>query len=67
MVLSYDEGKLTRILTRGNGTTGTNITYLKNSIKGFPLNTDYKGHMVVRGEAVISYTDFELINDPGDF
>ena len=63
LVLSYDEGKLTRILTRGNGTTGTNITYLKNSIKGFPLNTDYKGHMVVRGEAVISYTDFELIND----
>ncbi len=63
LVLTYDGGKLTKILTRGNGTTGTNITYLKNSIKGFPLKISYKGHMVVRGEATISYTDFELIND----
>lgn len=63
LVLTYDGGKLTKILTRGNGVTGTNITYLKNSIKGFPLKIKYKGHMVVRGEATISYTDFELIND----
>ena len=63
LVLTYDGGKLTKILTRGNGTVGTNITYLKNSIRGFPLKIKYKGHMVVRGEAVISYTDFELIND----
>lgn len=63
LVLTYDNGKLTKILTRGNGTIGTNITYLKNVIQGFPLNISYKKHMVVRGEAVISYTDFELIND----
>ena len=63
LVLTYDGGKLTRILTRGNGVTGTNITYLKNSIKGFPLKIKYKGHLVVRGEAVISYSDFALIND----
>lgn len=63
LVLTYDNGKLTKILTRGNGTTGTNITYLKNSIKGFPLKIKYQGHLVVRGEATISYTDFELIND----
>ncbi len=63
LVLTYDNGKLTKILTRGNGTIGTNITYLKNVIQGFPLNIPYKKHMVVRGEAVISYTDFELIND----
>ena len=63
LVLTYDGGKLAKIVTRGNGTVGTNITYLKNSIKGFPLRIKYKGHMVVRGEAVISYTDFELIND----
>ncbi len=63
LVLTYDGGKLAKIVTRGNGTVGTNITYLKNSIKGFPLKIKYKGHMVVRGEAVISYTDFELIND----
>ena len=63
LVLTYDNGKLTKILTRGNGTIGTNITYLKNVIQGFPINIPYKKHMVVRGEAVISYTDFELIND----
>ena len=63
LVLTYDNSRLTKILTRGNGTTGTNITYLKNSIKGFPLKIKYKGHMVVRGEATISYTDFALIND----
>lgn len=63
LVLTYDDGKLTKILTRGNGTTGTNITYLKNAIQGFPLKIKYKGHMVVRGEATISYTDFEVIND----
>ena len=63
LVLTYDNGKLTKILTRGNGTTGTNITYLKNSIKGFPLKIKYQGHLVVRGEAAISYTDFALIND----
>lgn len=62
LVLTYDYGKLTKILTRGNGTTGTNITYLKNSIEGFPLLIGYQGHLVVRGEATISYTDFELIN-----
>lgn len=63
LVLTYDDGKLTKILTRGNGTVGSNITFLKNSIKGFPLTIDYKGHLVVRGEATISYTDFAQIND----
>ena len=62
LVLTYDNGKLTKILTRGNGSVGSNITYLKNAIKGFPLKIKYQGHMVVRGEASISYTDFELIN-----
>ena len=63
LVLTYDRGRLTRILTRGNGVVGSNITYLKNSIKGFPLKINYQGHLVVRGEAAISYTDFEMIND----
>ena len=62
LVLTYDGGKLVKILTRGNGEFGTNITFMKNSIKGFPLEIKYKGHMVVRGEATISYTDFEKIN-----
>lgn len=63
LVLTYDGGKLVKILTRGNGSIGTNITYLKDAISGFPLTVSYTGHMVVRGEAVISYSDFEFIND----
>ena len=63
LVLTYDDGKLVKILTRGNGTVGTNITHLKNAIKGFPLEIAYKGHLVVRGEATISYSDFAIIND----
>lgn len=63
LVLTYDDGKLTKILTRGNGTAGNNITFLKDAIGGFPLKIEYKGHLVVRGEAAISYTDFEQLND----
>lgn len=63
LVLTYDDGKLAKILTRGNGTVGTNITHLKTAMKGFPLEIDYKGHLVVRGEAAISYSDFAIIND----
>ena len=66
LVLTYDNGSLTKILTRGNGTIGTNITYMKDALAGFPLHLSYKGHMVVRGEATISYTDFERINDSLD-
>lgn len=63
LVLTYDDGKLTKILTRGSGNMGTNITHLKKSIKGIPLEVPYKGHLVVRGEALISYSDFAVIND----
>lgn len=63
LVLTYDHGTLVKILTRGNGTIGSNITYLKNVIHGFPQKIAYKKHMVVRGEATISYSDFETIND----
>lgn len=63
LVLTYDSGRLSRILTRGNGVTGKNITFLKDSITGIPVNIDYQGHLVVRGEATISYTDFNLLND----
>lgn len=62
LVLTYDDGKLTKILTRGNGVEGSNITYMKDVIEGFPNKISYNGHMVVRGEAVISYSDFELLN-----
>jgi len=66
LVLTYDGGELVRILTRGNGTVGTNITYMKTALRGFPLKVADRGHLVVRGEATISYTDFEAINDTLD-
>ncbi len=66
LVVTYDNGKLVKILTRGNGTIGTNITYMQGAIIGIPLSISEKGHLVVRGEATISYTDFETINDTLD-
>ena len=63
LVATYDGGTLTRVLTRGNGTVGTNITYMASAIRGIPEKIADKGHLVVRGEATISYADFEAIND----
>lgn len=63
LVLTYDNGKLTTIASRGNGIEGTDLTYLMNSLSGYPLSIKYKGHLVVRGEATISYTDFNEINE----
>lgn len=62
LVATYDKGKLTKLLTRGNGSVGTNITFLKDSLIGIPKKISYSGHLVVRGEATISYSDFEEIN-----
>ena len=62
LVLTYDGGRLTKILTRGNGSVGTNITFMKDAIRGFPLEVEDRGHLVVRGEATISYPEFEKLN-----
>ncbi|MCF0145090.1 MAG: NAD-dependent DNA ligase LigA [Eubacterium sp.] len=59
LVATYDDGKLTRLLTRGGGDVGTNITHLASAITGIPKKIGEKGHLVIRGEAVISYADFE--------
>ena len=59
LVVTYDEGRLTKVVTRGNGHIGTNITHLSRSINGIPQEIRAKGHTVIRGEAVISYDDFE--------
>lgn len=69
LVVTYDEGKLTKIVTRGNGHIGTNITHLTPAIKGVLPTISEKGHLVIRGEAVISYADFErfLIETEGDY
>ena len=62
LVLTYDGGRLTKILTRGNGSVGTNITFMKDAIRGFPPEVEDRGHLVVRGEATISYPEFEKLN-----
>ena len=69
LVVTYDGGKLTKIVTRGNGHIGTNITHLAPAISGILGTISEKGHLVVRGEAVISYTDFEqfIIESEGDY
>ena len=59
LVATYDGGQLTKVLTRGNGHTGTNITHLATAINGIPQQIAAKGHTVIRGEAVIAYDDFE--------
>ena len=59
LVVTYDNGELTKVVTRGNGHVGTNITRLSKAINGIPQQIGYKGYTVIRGEAVISYDDFE--------
>ncbi|MCR5078041.1 MAG: NAD-dependent DNA ligase LigA [Prevotella sp.] len=62
LVVTYDNGKLTKVVTRGNGHIGTNITHLAKAIDGIQPIIPYQGHLVIRGEAVISYPDFEQFN-----
>lgn len=59
LVVTYDEGRLTKVVTRGNGHIGTNITHLVGAISGIPTEIAAQGHIVIRGEAVIAYDDFE--------
>ena len=59
LVVTYDNGRLSKVVTRGDGHIGTNITHLASSIHGIPKSIKETGHLVIRGEAVISYEDFE--------
>lgn len=69
LVVTYDDGKLTKIVTRGDGHIGTNITHLAPAIKGVLPKISEKGHLVIRGEAVISYEDFNnfLLETESDY
>lgn len=69
LVVTYDNGQLSKVVTRGNGHVGTNITHLAPAIAGIPRRISEKGHLVIRGEAVISYTDFErfVLETEGDY
>lgn len=62
IVLTYHEGKLAKAVTRGNGEIGEVITNNARTFKNLPLSIAFKGQLVLRGEAVIGYEDFERIN-----
>lgn len=62
IVLTYREGKLEKAVTRGNGEIGEVITNNARTFVNLPLSIPFKGELVLRGEAVIRYSDFEKIN-----
>ena len=62
IVLTYEDGKLIKAVTRGNGEIGEVITNNAKTFVNLPHSIPYKGKLVLRGEAVISYSDFEKIN-----
>lgn len=63
IVLTYRDGSLFKAVTRGNGEVGEVITNNAKVFKNIPLQIAYKGELILRGEAVIGYKDFEKINE----
>ena len=61
-VLTYNNGELQKAVTRGNGEIGEIITNNAKVYKNIPVRIPYKGELVLRGEAVITYSEFERIN-----
>ena len=62
VVLTYENGELSKAVTRGNGEIGEVITNNARVFRNIPLNIAHKGETILRGEAVIRYSDFEKIN-----
>lgn len=62
VVLHYNDGKLAKAVTRGNGEIGEIVTNNARVFKNIPLRIAYQGQLTLRGEAVITYSDFEKIN-----
>ena len=62
IVLTYEDGVLKKAVTRGNGEIGEVITGNARAFSNLPVKIDYRGQLILRGEAVIRYSDFEKIN-----
>lgn len=62
IVLTYQNGELVKAVTRGNGEVGEVITNNARVFKNIPLRIQFQGELILRGEAVITYSDFEEIN-----
>ena len=63
IVLTYGDGKLQKAVTRGNGVVGEVITNNARVFKNIPLQISFKDNLVLRGEAIITYSDFKKINE----
>ena len=63
VVLTYKNGELIQAVTRGNGEIGEDITHNAKFFKNIPLKISFKEELVIRGEAVISFKDFNIINE----
>ena len=63
IVLIYENGELKQGVTRGNGEIGEDVSNNIYAFTNVPLKISYKGHLVLRGEAIITYSDFEKINN----
>ena len=63
IVLTYENGELVKAVTRGNGIVGEVITNNARVFRNIPLRIPYKGQLVLRGEAIITYSEFERINE----
>jgi len=62
MNLLYEDGKLVRAITRGDGVVGEEVTDNVRTIRSVPLSIGYEGLIEIRGEVVIRKDDFEIIN-----
>ena len=62
VVLTYEDGKLEKAVTRGNGEIGEVITGNARTFVNLPMSIPYKGRLILRGEAIITYDDFEKLN-----
>ena len=63
VVLTYENGELAKAVTRGNGVVGEVVTNNARVFRNIPLKIPYTGRLVLRGEAIITYSDFEQINE----
>ena len=63
VVVTYDQGKMVQAVTRGNGVEGSDITHNARFFKGLPETIPDKRHIVIRGEAVMTYAEFDRVNE----
>lgn len=67
IILEYEDGILTSALTRGNGLVGEVVTHNAMHFTGVPLKIPFKGSLSIRGEGIITYSDFEIINEFSEY